>query len=719
MDDSFGCGAALFSPQDPAFSPRLNIPDFCDMERFEQMMKDWASSTGLATVAVGSDGEYVSSCYNFTDFCYHLTRKSPEGLRRCVACDRKGAGTYLCHAGLVDFAAPITLEDGTVVGKILGGQVLPERPDEEKFRATARELGIGEDAYIAALHKVNIRSREEIRASASLLANTINLFVRMSYAARRDRASLTERARIISSLSRIYFCDYYVDLRRDRYLELDATDELRAFAGPSGSASEMLESACRVFAEPEHQPGFALFTDLSTLNSRLGARQNIAFEFVCRDSGWCRALFIAVDREDDGSVSHAIFALQHIQEEKEKELEIQAALRASADDANRANRAKSEFLSRMSHDIRTPLNGIIGMTYLTQKLDLPPAARENLAKIDTSSRFLLSLINDVLDMTKAESGKVALHPEPYPAAEFQAYLEAVIAPLCRERNQTFRYEAEPARPDRVPVLDKLRFNQIVFNLLSNAVKYTPEGGAIRYCSVQTPLADGRVALHVEIRDNGIGMSEGFQKILFEPFTQENRNDSSDIRGTGLGLAITKRIVALMGGRISVRSEIGCGSLFLLDLTPASVPAAAARPLPDQAPSADDTGILQSRHILLCEDHPLNQEIARALLRDRGMTVEIADDGQAGCRAFAKSAVGYFDCILMDIRMPVMNCYQAARAIRAMDRPDAASTPILAMTADAFADDIQQCREAGMNGHIAKPVDPALLYAAICAVLRRP
>jgi ligand-binding sensor protein len=230
MDNLSDSSAVSDLYQNRSSAKKLNIPDFCDMEQFEQMLKDWANSTGLATVAVGSDGEYVSRCYNFTDFCYRYTRNSPEGLRRCKACDRRGAGTYLCHAGLVDFAAPITLDDGTVVGNIVGGQVLPEQPDENRFRNTARVLGIDEEAYITALHKVNIRSREEIRASAALLANIINLFVRMSYAAQKNMASLSERAGIISSLGRIYFCDYYIDLIRDCYFELDTTERLHAFA---------------------------------------------------------------------------------------------------------------------------------------------------------------------------------------------------------------------------------------------------------------------------------------------------------------------------------------------------------------------------------------------------------------------------------------------------------------------------------------------------------
>ncbi len=399
-------------------------------------------------------------------------------------------------------------------------------------------------------------------------------------------------------------------------------------------------------------------------------------------------------------------------------------LEAAKQEAEEANRAKSDFLSRMSHDMRTPLNGIIGMTYLTSCMDLPAGAQENLKKIDTSSRFLLSLINDLLDMTKAERGRIELHPQPEPPAEFEQYLAAVILPLCESRRQHFTSDIRiPA--GFVPCLDKLRIHQVVFNLLSNAVKYTPEGGSIRYQALGTMREDGRMHLHLEVEDNGIGTSESFLKVLFDPFTQENRSDISESRGTGLGLAITKQLVERMGGTIAVKSAPGRGSLFTVDLDADAAPAPApkpAAPAAEQAallPAADESAalsLLQGRRVLLCEDHPLNQEIARALLAAKGMAVEIAEDGQRGVQAFALSAPGYYDLILMDIRMPVMNGYEAARHIRGMNRPDARTVPILAMTADAFAEDVRKCTEAGMDGHIAKPVEPEVLYRTILKVL---
>jgi len=410
-----------------------------------------------------------------------------------------------------------------------------------------------------------------------------------------------------------------------------------------------------------------------------------------------------------------------VEEEKRSRLvqrirEQNETLQKTAEAANAASLAKTEFLSRMSHDIRTPLNGIIGMTYLTRKMTLPEAAQENLEKIATSSKFLLSLVNDVLDMSKAESRKIELRPEPYPFEEFQAYIDAVIRPLCEEKRQTFSFDARPI-PGYTPLVDITRLNRIYFNLLSNAVKYTPEGGAITLKIREELLPDERIRFTITVRDNGIGMSRAFQAHLFEPFMQENRDDNSEMRGTGLGLAIVKRMVDAMDGAIRAESEQGRGTAFVVAIvSPCEKRAELEREKAAQTQARDDSG-LAGRHVLLCEDHPLNQQIAGAILTEKGILVQTAEDGQKGVRLFAQSPAGYFDWILMDLRMPVMDGFEAARAIRALDRPDAAAVPILAMTADAFADDVEKCLDAGMNGHLAKPVDPDRLFELLAALLQ--
>ena len=396
---------------------------------------------------------------------------------------------------------------------------------------------------------------------------------------------------------------------------------------------------------------------------------------------------------------------------REKELRLQATA---------ANKAKTEFLSRMSHDIRTPLNGIIGMAHIAGDQQNPPRTSDCLAKIDTSSKFLLGLVNDVLDMAKAESGKTELHTEPCPASVFNSYIDSVIRPLCAEKGQQFSLDLV-GMPGFVPLVDIQHYNQIFFNLLSNSVKYTPEGGHISFVTVPRITKQGRMAMHAEVRDDGIGMSEAFQKTLFEPFSQESRVDASDRKGTGLGLAITKKLVELMGGTISVQSSIGKGSVFTVELEFDCIPASEAGKYArrkQNAATADGVAKLAGKHILLCEDHPLNQEIAKAMLEEKKMIVQTADNGQIGAAAFGKSMLYYFDAILMDIRMPVMDGLEAARTIRAMNRPDAASVPIIAMTANAFDEDVRDCLAAGMNAHVAKPIDPDKFFDAISLLINR-
>jgi len=401
-----------------------------------------------------------------------------------------------------------------------------------------------------------------------------------------------------------------------------------------------------------------------------------------------------------------------LHDELTKQLEKEKGLRI---EATTANAAKSEFLSRMSHDIRTPLNGIIGMTYIANKQQNPVQTVDCLKKIDTSSKFLLGLVNDILDMSKAESNKIELHPEPYDAQSFLDYLNAVIVPLCRDKNQKLIIDANPVS-DVMPCIDKLRINQVFFNLMSNALKFTPEGGTIKYSLTESKTSGGRLAMHAEVSDNGVGMSEEFQKILFEPFAQEWRNDTSQTRGSGLGLAIVKKMLDIMGGKISVKSRLGEGTTFIIDAVFDCVPAESYTKNSVKAAGNEDAE-LNGLHVLLCEDHPLNQEIAKKLLNEKGMTAEIAENGQRGIDMFSKSPIGFYDVILMDIRMPVMDGYEAAQKIRQLTRKDAALIPIIAMTADAFSDDVQKCIKSGMNGHISKPVDPKTLFSTISQAVR--
>lgn len=383
---------------------------------------------------------------------------------------------------------------------------------------------------------------------------------------------------------------------------------------------------------------------------------------------------------------------------------------AAMNTATAANKAKNEFLSRMSHDIRTPLNGIIGMTSLAKEETALPKIAGYLHNIDISSKFLLGLINEILDLTRLESNRIDLHPEPYTAEKFSSYMNAVIRPLCVEKEQHLTIEINvPA--DYYVLQDKICMNRIVFNLLNNAVKYTPEGGNIKYSvSAQVSPDKKKMATHIEISDNGIGISEEFQKVMFDPFTQEKRNDNSKTNGNGLGLPIVKKLVTAMNGTIKVHSQLALGTTFIIDLLNDCVP---AKPVKNIQPKHQESfSVLNGKHILICDDHPLNRKIIELLLNKKGIIVDSAEDGQMALTTFNSTPPNYYDAILMDVRMPVMDGLTATRKIRSLSRVDATTTPIIAMTANVFAEDIADCLNAGMNDHLGKPVDSNLLYETL-------
>ncbi len=387
---------------------------------------------------------------------------------------------------------------------------------------------------------------------------------------------------------------------------------------------------------------------------------------------------------------------------KNEELEV------VAEKAEAAATAKSEFLSRMSHDIRTPMNAIIGLNHLAQKEADLQVVRDYLNKMDTSSKFLLGLINDILDLSKIENGEMTLHETPYTREEFMDSIQTVIKPLIDKKQIHFIFEVD--WETECILVDKLRFNQIFFNLLSNAVKFTAEGGTIAFITEriekEKPGADGKVGLRILVRDNGIGMSEEFQKRMYDPFVQERTKFGDDVGGTGLGLPIVKSLVEAMGGTIEVRSVPDKGTEFKIEL----YVEAAETPVKEEKSRSKDT--LRGVHILLVEDNELNVYVAKTILEQLSAIVAVARNGQDAVSRFATTPEYFFDVILMDVHMPVMNGLEATKAIRALDRADAATVPIIAMTADAFDKEKEEILNAGMDCHLPKPIDPPLLRQTI-------
>jgi len=368
---------------------------------------------------------------------------------------------------------------------------------------------------------------------------------------------------------------------------------------------------------------------------------------------------------------------------------------------------RNRFFANISHDMRTPLNAVIGFSDLAESEDDPIRKNEYITKIRISSQLLNSLIDDTLTLSKANSGKFELRPEEVSTEKVGAAIIETIRFAAEKKNITLSVDKSGYRP-RVIFADELYLQKLFLNILSNAIKYTRPGGHVWIVIWDEPKDSGDPTLCFSIKDDGIGISAEFLPRIFEPFSQEKRPGYESV-GTGLGLSIVKQLVDLMGGAIEVHSEIGKGTEFIVRLQFREASRGPAKTEETTSLSAAD---LSGRRILLCEDNELNREIAVTLLTKRGMIVETAVNGQEGVQIFLASAQGAFDAILMDLRMPVMDGVTAAKTIRGLVRKDARTVPIIAMTADAFSEDVQKCLDAGMNGHLAKPIDPKKLFQTL-------
>jgi len=431
----------------------------------------------------------------------------------------------------------------------------------------------------------------------------------------------------------------------------------------------------------------------------------------------CGYLAIAVFGSPDIIVSGILFGgsvfvavilrlIRRIANRIRKNEQLESRLLAS----EKANEAKSFFLSNMSHDIRTPLNAILGYTMLAQKEgQTQEEALRYLRKIDVAGHQLLSIVNDVLEMSRIESGKMELEPECINIESSVRETAELMNEQMAAKGIGYRVCCNVERP--CVLCDGNHLDRVIMNLLGNACKFTPEGGEVVLSLRQTGSAPESGRYEIRVKDNGIGMSEAFAKNVFQPFERERTSTVGKTQGTGLGMAITKKIIDLMEGDIRLMTEEGKGSEFIVTL---NLPYASERQVRtnSECPLTKD----KTARLLLAEDNPVNREIATLILTDMGFEVETAEDGDKAVKMLVSKEPGYYRCILMDIQMPVMDGYEAARTIRALPDERLSGIPIIAMTANAFREDEEAAREAGMQGHIAKPVDINAMQKTLREVL---
>ena len=451
---------------------------------------------------------------------------------------------------------------------------------------------------------------------------------------------------------------------------------------------------------------------MSTVEARLRGHHSIGYTYRLCSGRWYRSSLIEKNRDKKGSLTEVLIATGDCTDEKERELEQQRQLREAVAQARRADAAKTDFLRRMSHDIRTPINGIRGMVEIARHYGGNEAKQEECReKIMAASGFLLELVNNVLDMNKLESGEVQLEAKTFCVCDLVEESVAMVEAQTAEKALTLHRDIRCDRSDHA-IGSPLHVRQVLQNLLSNAVRYNRVGGEIFLSARETARTEETVAYEFVVRDTGVGMSEAFQQRAFEPFAQEDAGARSSYTGTGLGLAIVKELVEKMDGTIRLESRKGAGTTFTVCLT-FTRDRQAQR---DEDAAAVPVSI-RGVNVLLAEDNEINMEIAEFMLANEGAAIRKAVNGQQAVEMFSASEPGEIDVILMDVMMPVMDGLEATRRIRGLNRPDARTVPIFAMTANAFADDVERSRSAGMNEHLTKPIDAAVLTRTIARYVR--
>ena len=524
-----------------------------------------------------------------------------------------------------------------------------------------------------------------------------------------ERAILEQsqkRLNTINALSKAYTSMYVVKV---------PAGEMECIVNPDGSrdlscknVEDNTRSYLEQFIDPKDHDAMETFLNVRTVEERLKGQRYISHTYRSQSGRWYHSILVAQSYDKNGRLTAILTATRDCTAEKERELAHQRQLREAVVQARRADAAKTDFLRRMSHDIRTPINGIRGMVEISRHYRGDEAKQEECRnKIMSASGFLLELVSNVLDMNKLESGEVVMENKPFDVCRMVEETSTIIEAQTAEKSITLHKDIRCDGHCRV-VGSPLHVRQVLQNLLGNAIKYNKAGGEIFLTSREIALTDGEVTYEFIVRDTGVGMSEAFQQHAFEPFAQEDTSARSSYTGTGLGLAIVKELVEKMGGTITLQSRKNVGTTFTVRLTFARDTGA---PQDEESERGETAGIRGVR-VLLAEDNDLNMEIAEFMLQSAGAVVLKAANGKQALDAFAASKPGEIDVILMDVMMPVMGGLEATRQIRALNRPDAKTIPIFAMTANAFADDVERSRRAGMNEHLTKPLDARALVRMI-------
>lgn len=520
---------------------------------------------------------------------------------------------------------------------------------------------------------------------------------------------------VIQSLPRLYERFVFVDLEERTYRYMLERTPIHGKIPVEGEYKLFEKYVLDSVQEEEDRKQMSCFMNPETIRTHMNESvTELKFEYQSSEGcdEWRRACFICLERKR-GIPTKVLFTRQNISDAKREEIAKQNVLREAKMAAEESNKAKSTFLFNMSHDIRTPMNAIIGFANMAeQKLDQPELVRDYIHKIQRSSDVLLKIINDVLDLARIESGKASLYFTPRNLFDSIHGVKDMFEEGMENTGLSFITKVHVQNP--YVLCDDLRINQILINLLSNARKFTPEGGTVWFeCNQISEEKDRKADYEFIVKDTGIGMSEEFLTRIFDAFERERTSTVSGIQGTGLGLSIVKNLVDMMGGTIEVKSQLNAGTQIRICLTLEIVSEEEMLiESPDTSEGMDGDG----KKVLIVEDNELNREIARELLRAEGYIVEEAEDGRIAVDKIANSQVGDYDFILMDIQMPNMNGFEATRAIRQLENPILANIPIIAMTANAFEEDKKAAMDAGMNGHIGKPIHIEKIKREIARVL---